>query len=358
MTPDNLDLFAVLDSLAEGVTLTDMEGRIFFSNKAAHRILGVSATNTTPDTWAAHYGVFLPDGETPFPTERYTLVKALRGEETDGTEMLIRNAGNPEGRLISTSSRPLRDPTGVQVGGAVILRDITRQRAAERMKEELTALIVHDLKSPLTAIMGEAQLLLLSDAFPEADRESVNAILNSSTRLNRMVLDLLDVHLGEDGALEAEAVPTPVPALLVEVRDYMKSRSDLIRQQILGPEAPTDLVAWMDPGLMRRVLQNLVDNCVKYAGEGGTIWLKAERSGGAVRISVRDDGPGVPPNLRARIFEKYSSVERDDAGRRLDSRGLGLRFCHVAVAAHGGRIWVEDNQPRGACFCVELQASA
>lgn len=79
MDPRDLDLYAVLDSLADGVTLTDMEGRIFFSNAAAHRILGVPATDAPPEGWAHHYGVFLPDGETPFPTERYTLLPMPRG---------------------------------------------------------------------------------------------------------------------------------------------------------------------------------------------------------------------------------------------------------------------------------------
>ena len=133
----------------------------------------------------------------------------------------------------------------------------------------------------------------------------------------------------------------------------------MARQQIEPPEASPKLAALLDVDLMRRVLQNLVDNCVKYGRRGGTIWLDAAPvDPDRVLIRVRDDGPGVSVELRTRIFEKYSVVERDAAGRRLDSRGLGLRFCHVVVEAHGGRIWVEDNEPRGACFCVELPAPA
>lgn len=99
---------------------------------------------------------------------------------------------------------------------------------------------------------------------------------------------------------------------------------------------------------------NLVDNCVKYGPDDGTIQIEATRgSQGKVRLSVTDEGPGVPEHLRERIFDRYARAERDSF-RSEDSRGLGLRFCKVVADAHGGEIWVEDAEPRGARFCVEL----
>jgi signal transduction histidine kinase len=111
----------------------------------------------------------------------------------------------------------------------------------------------------------------------------------------------------------------------------------------------------LDEELMRRVLQNLVDNCIKYGPAGGTIDIDAASAPNKLAISVRDQGHGVPEDLRERIFEKYARIEREPSGRHRDSRGLGLRFCRLAVEAHGGRIWVEDNRP-GAIFRVELPA--
>lgn len=113
----------LLDSLGEGVTLATQDGRIVFSNEAADRILGVEATDAPPQAWAEHYGVFLLDGETPFPTDGYPLVRALSGEESDGVEMLIRNPNIPEGAIISVTGRPLRDAAGEIVGAAVVRRD-------------------------------------------------------------------------------------------------------------------------------------------------------------------------------------------------------------------------------------------
>jgi K+-sensing histidine kinase KdpD len=103
---------------------------------------------------------------------------------------------------------------------------------------------------------------------------------------------------------------------------------------------------------------NLIDNCAKYGPEGGVVTVDlATSSRDPIVVRVSDEGPGVPPELRERIFEKYAQAERGQGMRSSDSRGLGLRFCKVVVDTHGGRIWAEDAEPRGARFCVELRSA-
>ncbi|HMJ13874.1 MAG TPA: EAL domain-containing protein, partial [Polyangiaceae bacterium] len=134
---------AVLDSLGDGVVLVNAERRIVFSNKAAERILGVGASDADPETWAEHYGVFLPDGAAKFPVNEYPLMRALSGEATDDVEMLIRNPELPDAVLIFVTGRPLRDPNQQIVGASVVFRDVTALRKAERellrANEELRA---------------------------------------------------------------------------------------------------------------------------------------------------------------------------------------------------------------------------
>jgi PAS domain-containing protein len=122
---------SALESLGEGVTLCDQDGRIVYSNPAADRILGMEATEAPADSWAEHYGVYLPDGSAPFPTERYPLLRALAGEETSDVEMLIRNAAIPEGAIIAATGRPVRDEEGEIIGASVVFRDVTRLRSIE-----------------------------------------------------------------------------------------------------------------------------------------------------------------------------------------------------------------------------------
>ena len=357
MLDTDVDCFAILNSLGEGVTLANADGRVFFSNAEADRILGATV-DAAPVDVAGYYGVFLPDGESPFPTNQHPVVRALQGDISTDVEILVRNPHAPHGRLVIVNGRPFKNSQGAIVGALVTYRDITTIRAVERKRDELSALMVHDLKSPLTTIMGEADLLALSDKLQGEERDSVVGIRNASRRLHRLVLDLLDIHLAEDGALRVDESDVSVATLLNETHECVKPRLAHIGQQIQKPDAPLEMYCTVDRGLMNRVIQNLIDNCVKYGRKGGRIWLDAAASApDSVVIRVRDDGPGVPPEIRTEIFEKYSTAERDEKSRRLDSRGLGLHFCKVAVEAHRGRIWVEDNEPQGACFCIRLPAA-
>jgi signal transduction histidine kinase len=341
---------AALHAMGEGITLAARSGRIIYSNPAADRILGRTASSGNPDEWADHYGVFVPDTHNPFPTDQYPLVRALAGEETDGITMFIRNPSRPEGALISVSGRPVRGADNEIVGAAVVFRDITALRMAERARRELMGFLVHDMKSPLTSILGNVDLLRMDDSFTEESRESLDDVAEAAHTLHRMTLDLLDIHTAEDGKLEADLDQVDVHTLLKSAAGAARARGCQVMIEMDGPSR-----IWADPDMMRRVIGNLVDNCIKYGSPGATIRLHTEPSGhGGILLQVKDEGPGVPQELREAIFEKYAKLERDAGRRRAGSRGLGLRFCKVAVEAHGGRIWVEDNVPRGATFCVEL----
>ena len=362
---------SLLNSLGEGVMLANDRGQIVFSNAAADRILGVKRTDGPPEAWAEHYGVFLPDGATRFPTEAYPLVRALHGEETDNIELLIRNSAVPSGVLIWATGRPLRDENGQITGATVVFRDITAVRKTQedleranrqllemqKRQAEMSTFIVHDLKTPLTGILGNADVLLEGHDCDPVTRECLKDIREYARSLHRMVLDLLDVHMGEDGALELQRVQVNLHELLEEVRSAMAPRLAENRQELEVSSALEESTINADRELLRRTLQNLVDNCVKYGPPHGTIRIDAQPfAEDSVLLRVRDEGPGVPPELRERIFDKYAQVERDSTRHR-DSRGLGLRFCQMAVSLHGGRIWVEDNQPSGASFCLLLPSA-
>lgn len=352
----------LLDTLGEGVTVADRSGRIVFSNKAADRILGMTASAVAPEEWAEHYGVFLPDSQVPFPTDRYPLVRAINGEETEDVEMLVRNPNVPDGVLISVTGRPMKtSPEGEIVGATVVFRDVTRLRDTERQlkralesRDELSAFIVHDLKSPLTTIMTLVELLQASQSLDGHDLEMVHEIRNSARSMQRMVMDLLDLHVAETGHLTPAREPVRVSDLLEEVEIRCGGPVMAHGQQLNVQHASADLRVLADRDLMDRVLFNLVDNCVKYGQRGGSIGVSATEAGGRVRFEVSDQGPGVPDELKEEIFEKFTRVERPARGPHRHGHGVGLSFSKAVVDAQGGRIWVEDNPPRGARFCVEL----
>jgi signal transduction histidine kinase len=372
--PDYSDLpRALLDSLGEGVTIADAEGRIVFSNTTADRILGMGATDRPPEEWAAHYGVFLPDRTTPFPVEAYPLVRALRGEGTNDVEMFVRNPSVPDGVTIAVTGRPRRDEHGAISGATVVFRDVTALRRAQeqllesneelrrahQLKDELMAFVIHDLNGPLTGILALTELLLLDDSVGEEVYGHLVDIRGLGQSLHVIVRNLLDLRMAEDGVLRPESDVLEVGPLIAEIHDTVRPRALLSGKTLKVEGLGRDLHVRADWDLLWRTLHNLLDNSIRYAPEGTAIRLRIDPGEeGTVRFRICDEGPGVPEHMRELIFEKYSRVERVDRGRVRESRGLGLRFCRVATEAQGGRIWVEDGAPRGVCFCVELPTGA
>ncbi len=360
---------AVLDSLGEGVTIANAEGRIVFSNEAADRILGMGATDRPPEEWAAHYGVFLPDRTTPFPVDDYPLVRALRGEATDDVEMFVRNPSVPDGVRIAVTGRPRRDEGGAITGATVVFRDVTALRRAQeqliesneelrrahQLKDELMAFVIHDLNGPLTGILALTELLLLDDSVGEEVYEHLVDIRGLGQSLQVIVRNLLDLRMAEDGVLRPSAEVLDVGPILGQLHEAVRPRALLAGKKVEIEGLGGDLRVLADSDLLWRTLHNLLDNSIKYAPEGTAIRLNVRDQGdGTVRFRICDDGPGVPEEQRERIFDKYVRLERDPFARAREGRGLGLRFCRVATEAQGGRIWVEGGATQGACFCVEM----
>jgi signal transduction histidine kinase len=233
------------------------------------------------------------------------------------------------------------------------VRALLRLRNLSRQKEELTALLVHDLKNPLSAILVNAEVLLEDRSRPADDREALADILTATQSMHRMVLNLLDISRSEDGALALAKRDVALEPLIESVQALLDLRLAEQRHRLAVSIEP-GLVMFADPELLRRILDNLLDNCLKYTPPGTALGIEARRIEGAVELRVRDQGVGVPEHYRERIFDKYVQLDKDPGARTRASRGLGLVFCRLAVTAHGGKIWIEDNPPRGCCFCIRL----
>jgi signal transduction histidine kinase len=243
------------------------------------------------------------------------------------------------------------------------LEVISQQRdalvEAQRQKEELTQLIVHDLKNPLSSILSNVQFALTQESLGGDERDALRDVLRASQSMVRMVMNLLDISRSEDGALEPHMTEFQLPALLGEVSSEMERRIEDKGQKLELQVAGDVGVMTADRDLVRRILENLIDNAYKYGPRNATISLEASMSADAkaapaVELRVRDQGEGIPLIFRQKIFEKYARVGGRSAHEVRNSHGLGLVFCRRAVEVHGGEIWVEENQGKGSCFRVRL----
>jgi signal transduction histidine kinase len=218
-------------------------------------------------------------------------------------------------------------------------------------KERLSQFVIHDLKNPVSSLDLGAQMLLRDASLSDSTRRSVLRMRGEVRTLLRMIYNLLDISQSDEGRLAPRLGPIVVRDLAEEVRLELE-----LRAQAAGVRLAVqvdELVVQADDGLVRRVLENLVENAIRHAPEDTEITLSAKRVEGAAELRVTDRGAGVAREERARIFEPFVQLEHGDRLAPRVGRGLGLTFCRVAIEAHGGRIWIEDAQP-GAAFCVTL----
>ncbi len=229
--------------------------------------------------------------------------------------------------------------------------------AAQRQKDELTALIVHDLKNPLSSILSNVQYVQGRARLPADERESLDDVVRASQAMVRLVMNLLDVSRSDDGALVPYVSEFDVTGLLAEICSEMGRRIEDKEQRLALAVGPGVGRLRADKDLVRRIVENLIDNAYKYGPRATTISIEAvpatmdDGAEHALEIRVRDEGAGIAPAYRQIVFEKYGRAGGDD-GRA--SHGLGLVFCRRAVGVHGGAIWIDDQAARGSCFCVRL----
>jgi signal transduction histidine kinase len=225
-------------------------------------------------------------------------------------------------------------------------------RQAEGMRDDLTHMIVHDLRTPLTSLITGLQTLeMLGDNLSTDQNEMLAIALNGGQTLLGMVNDLLDISKLEDGSLKLE-YGLVEPAVLAERATSQVSLLTREKGLNLVMDVSPDLAAFSgDEDKLRRTLVNLLGNAIKFTPAGGTVTVVSRRieNEEAIFFSVQDTGEGIPREAFGRIFEKFGQVESRKAGRKM-STGLGLTFCKMAVEAHGGRIWVESELGKGSQF--------
>jgi signal transduction histidine kinase len=229
-----------------------------------------------------------------------------------------------------------------------------RLRELEKMRDGLVHMIVHDLRSPLTAIVVFMDFLKkdMAGLLNSAAAEDVAETRKSADAMIHMVSDLLDASKMEDGRMKLNLARCDLGQLLAHTAAAMRVLSSGRQISV----EPGTAQAMADSELLSRVIRNLVGNALKYVPqEGGYVRLAVKTAGDGVRVTVEDNGPGIPKTEHVEIFEKFGQVGEGGA-RRPYSTGIGLAFCKLAVAAHGGRIGVDSVVGAGSTFWFELPA--
>ncbi|GMV08192.1 MAG: hypothetical protein AMXMBFR53_44670 [Gemmatimonadota bacterium] len=350
------EMDALLEATGDGVLGMDLEGKALSLNRAGCELLGYHEGELTGRD--VHETLWHHDaaGE-PRPREASPVLRALAAPPVRGSgeDALWRRDGTP--LPVQWSLAPLMD--GLVVRGAVLtFTDLTAIREKEealrravRVREEVVSVVSHDLRNPLGVVSGAADLLL-DLPLGEADRrKQADIIRRSAERMTRLIENLLDVARIEAGALVVRPVVQDVGELLAEVAGFFEPQAEgravTFRTDVADGLPPV----LADPDRVQQALANLLGNALRFAPYGSTVTLGAHAAGPhRVALTVRDEGPGIPVEDQARLFDRFWQASRHDR----TGSGLGLAIVWGIAQAHGGAVEVSSEPGKGALFTLLL----
>jgi two-component system, OmpR family, phosphate regulon sensor histidine kinase PhoR len=326
-------LATVVEGLTQGVIAVDGEHRIELLNDAARRMLGVSST---------------PVGEPLIEFVRVPQVFALiDGDEAATAEVQL--AGGARA-LIRVAHKFGHE------GRVLLLEDVTAMRRLETVRRDFVANVSHELRTPVAIIRANAETLLAgAKDDPVMAGKLIDGLHRNAERLARILADLLDLSRLDAGQYRLELAEVPVPAAIEGALTAIEPSAG---RRGVGVEvaAPAGLAVRADPKALDQILVNLLDNAVKYTRPEGHVWVLARPDGDAVRIEIRDDGPGIADKHRERVFERFYRADPSRA-REAGGTGLGLSIVKHLVESMDGTVGVEPNEPSGSTFWLRLPAA-
>lgn len=339
---------AIIESLEDGIMLIDAEGIVTHINEVAAIILGVEKDEAL--------GCPFDDLNSNHP--HYMRVRsALSGARGNGSpdaqrvEVDLHVRGRNHTYVLKPV--PLKHGDGQPLGTILILQDITYLRDKDRARANLVATLSHELKTPLTSLALSAELLERSKSnLDPKQQELVTAINEDVGRMRNLADDLLNLARGESGTIAIRTIALDLAPLVEAVVRTFTLQAEERRIALTTDIDPSGPKVWADPLKLTWVVTNLISNALRYTPAGGSIVVTAKEEAGVVQLRVSDTGPGIPPEIRDHLFERFAQWNVNGAAP--GSAGLGLAIVKDIVEAHGGRIFVESTVGTGTCFTVEL----
>ncbi|HKW08985.1 MAG TPA: ATP-binding protein [Gemmatimonadaceae bacterium] len=273
-------------------------------------------------------------------------VKAI---EAGGDDFLTK----PHNRLVLGAR--VRSLLKLKAATDALEESLRKQRELQKMRDDLMKMIVHDLKTPLTSVLATMEMLLDGDfgSLHSSQRKAIGEAEGKAEDLLALINDVLEVSRIEEAELKLDLQPIAPAALLTEIEHEWAVRfkqEGVVATVDVTDDAP---VFEADKELLKRVLNNLVQNAVTHSAQAVKIEFTARKDGDGVMFTVADNGPGIPPQYHEVIFRKFERVKTQGVPRTRSS-GLGLAFCKLVVDAHGGRIWVQSAEGQGSAFHFTL----
>lgn len=355
LTEEEKKMTAIVNSIAEGLILVDSDNRVLHINPAAERLLDLSADSIDKDITEIIQNEELiqifeedqrqilqhkPTDQIPSKNEGINLISEVTLARYNETLVL---------RIIAS---PFLNENGLILGTVYLFDDITREKEIDQMKSDFISLVSHELRTPLTSIIGFVSFILdgKAGAINERQRNSLARVQRQSKRLAALINDLLDISRIESGRIQMDQTPISVLEIVTQRIEEIRPQADekAIQLALTAPESVPDILG--DEARMGQVFTNLIGNAIKFTPNNGEVSVKVEADGNLLHVEVIDTGPGIPPEERQKIFDKFYQLS-DISTRQQGGSGLGLSISKSIVEAHGGKLWIDDgNQGKGSNF--------
>jgi two-component system phosphate regulon sensor histidine kinase PhoR len=341
-------LQTILKGMTEGVLVVDGRGRILMVNDALRRLLSLSS-----------------DVSDKMPLEiirnaelEGAIRKAIQDGENIALELDLNKSGEKTIEVNVVSILPLNkemdeDTEGIK-GAIAVFHDITRLKQLEKIRQDFVANVSHELRTPLTTIKGYAETLLEGALKEDQAFQFVQVIKRHTDRLTKIVEDLLMLSRIETREFQLKLEVVSVRDFIDNIIDFVKEPADRKKILLSRDEIPSSLAVQADRNHLEQILINLLDNAIKYTPEGGRVTVSAvEKDSKDIKLSVEDNGIGIPKEELSRIFERFYRVDKGRS-KEMGGTGLGLSIVKHLVQAHGGRVWVESQMGKGSTFYFTL----
>jgi PAS domain S-box-containing protein len=353
----------ILSSVREGMILIDREGIVMEANPAAEQLLSVNKYEILNKPLVnLLYKLMDDNGQSGYTRAQISqFLKQLRHAPDSTTQHEFTRMLNSQPVHIQEMGTPVRNEFNQIIGRLLVFRDITEERMLTEYREEITSMIIHDLRGPLWSVISAIDLAQ-GDLEAIENTHTATKMLELSSRsanqLMRLVDSLLDIRRLEKRELPLRKTHIHVQDLMDQVRIAVQGTLDDGEIRLTVRLDTRMQPIFVDPDIIRRVLINLLDNACRYTPTRGLILIEATAHNDTVMITIADSGPGIPISERERVFEPYRQAKANTPERGTKGSGLGLAFCKLAVEAHGGTIWIDNQSPlSGACFAVKLPVS-
>ena len=329
---------AILAGMVEGVLVVDAAGTVRMVNGAARTMLGLS--DERPD---GHYLELVRH-----PGIAGLITAALDGQRPPGLELAPARA--PQRRLVARAGAIEGQPGS---GAVLVLHDITDLRLTDQVRRDFVANVSHELRTPLTAIRGYVEALADDPVAPEDRARFLEVISRHTSRMERLVKDLLRLASLEGRQEAVERGPSALEPLLSGVVADLAPLVEARRQRVEVRVAPEVAEIETDAAKLQDAVRNLLENALTYSAEGRLVTIEAIRHGGEALVTVSDEGPGIPEPDLERIFERFYRVDKARS-RESGGTGLGLSIVKHLVELLGGRVWAANRPEGGAVFTIGL----